>query len=207
MATFNLGQAAYVNKGAYNSGTQYAPLNTVYYFGGTWVALQAVTGVAPGSDNTKWLCITQGVKSLTVAAGNTGYANITIVLTDGTSSTTSVPIGAIGAGTITTSMLASSFMLPTSQGGTGTSKGAQAPIQTFLGTLTSGGWNSSALTQALSISGFTSSNAFIAKPNTKAGWIAAQDANIYPPTPGSGTLAFECETIPDADIPVTVYWW
>lgn len=106
MATFTIGQAAYVNKGVYNAGTAYAALNTVFYNGGTWVALQNVTGVTPGSDSTKWLCITQGIKTLSVAAGSTGYVNVTITLTDGTSSSTSVPVGGIGAGSITTAMLA-----------------------------------------------------------------------------------------------------
>lgn len=207
MSAFNLGQAAYVNKGAYNSGTQYAPLNTVFHNGGTWVALTTVTGVTPGSDNTKWLCITQGIKSLAFAAGASGYMNVTFTLTNGTSSTASIPVGAIGAGTITTSMLASAFVLPASQGGTGRTDGAQSPIQAFVGTLTSAGWNSSAKTQSLSISGITASSQFIAQPHDKSGWIAAQDANLFPPTAGAGTLAFECETLPSADIPVTVYWW
>lgn len=207
MAVFTLGQAAYVNKGAYSAASNYSPLDTVSYFGGTWVALSSVTGTAPGSDPTKWLCITQGIKSLAFSAGASGYMNATFVLTDGTSSTASIPVGAIGAGTITVSMLSSAFVLPASQGGTGRTTGAQSPIQAFVGTLTSGGWDSSAMTQALSISGITASSQFIAQPHDKSGWIAAQDANLFPPTAGAGTLAFECETLPSADIPVTVYWW
>lgn len=106
MATITIGQAAYVNRGAYNANTAYAALNTVFFDGGTWVALQNVTGVTPGTDSTKWLCITQGIKTLSVAAGSTGYVNVTITLTDGTSSSTSVPVGGIGNKSITTSMLA-----------------------------------------------------------------------------------------------------
>lgn len=207
MATYNIGQAAYANLGAYNAATTYAPLNTVYYFGGTWVALDTVTNVTPGTDSTKWLCITQGIKSLTVAAGNTGYANITVVLTDGTTTTTSVPVGAIGDGTITVNMLASGFVLPEGKGGTGRTTGAQAPIQVFTGTLAANGWDSNSNTQTLTITGFLATSKFTAKPNTKAGWIAAQDANIYPPTAAAGGLVFECETIPSADISVEVQWW
>lgn len=208
MASYTLGQAAYVNKGAYNSSAQYAPLNTVYYNGGTWVALQSVSGVAPGTDSSKWLCITQGIQSLTFAPGATGYMTVTLVLTDGTQSTVNIPVGAIGDGTITVDKLASSFVLPAEKGGTGRTDGAQKPIQAFTtGKLTVAGWNSSTKKQDLAITGMTASSQFIAQPNNKAGWIAAQEANLYPPTAGSGKLTFECETIPTAEIPVTVYWW
>lgn len=207
MASYTLGQAAYVNKGAYSSTSQYAALNTVYYNGGTWVALQSVSGVAPGTDSSKWLCITQGIRSLTFAPGATGYMTVTLVLTDGTQSTASIPVGAIGDGTITVEMLANSFVLPASKGGTGRTTGAQTPIQVFSGTLTVAGWNSSTKKQDLAITGMTANSQFIAQPNNKAGWIAAQDANLYPPTAGTGKLTFECETIPAEAIPVTVYWW
>ena len=112
MATYTIGQAAFVNKGAYNSGTTYAALNTVFYHGGTWVALKSVTNVTPGTDNTKWLCITQGIKAFSVTAGNTGYVNVTITLTDGTSSTTSVAVGGIGAGAVGTTELANGAVTP-----------------------------------------------------------------------------------------------
>lgn len=110
--TFTIGQAAYVNKGAYDSSVTYAALNTVFYSGGTWVALTTVTNVTPGTDNTKWLCITQGLKSFLVAAGSTGYVNVTITLTDGTSSTVSVPVGGIGAGAVGTTELAAGAVTP-----------------------------------------------------------------------------------------------
>lgn len=207
MASYTLGQAAYVNKGTYSSTAQYTALNTVYHNGGTWVALQNVSGVEPGTDSTKWLCITQGIRSLTFAAGASGYMTVTLVLTDGTSSTANIPVGAIGDGTITVDKLASSFVLPAEKGGTGRTDGAQKPIQVFAGTLTAAGWDTDTKQQDLSISGLAASSQFIAQPNNKAGWIAAQAANLYPPTPGADTLTFECDTIPSADIPVTVYWW
>lgn len=111
--TFAIGQAAYVNKGAYDSSVTYAALNTCYYNGGTWVALDTVSNVTPGTDNTKWLCITQGLKSFVVAAGSTGYVNITVTLTDGTSSTVTVPVGGIGAGAVGTTELAAGAVTPT----------------------------------------------------------------------------------------------
>lgn len=212
-----LGQAAYVNKGAYSSSVSYAPLNTVYYNGGTWVALTTVSNVTPGSDNTKWLCITQGLRSFSVAAGNTGYMNVTFVLTDGTTATTAIPVGAIGDGTITVSMLASAFTLPVAQGGTGattasgalTSLGAQKAIQKATPTLAAASWtqSGSVYTQDATVSGMTSGSEFIASPNTAAGWDAAADANLYPPTPGTNKLTFTCKTVPSVDIPLTVYWW
>ena len=106
MPTFTLGQAAYVNKGAYSSGTSYAPLNTVFYNGGTWVALQSVSGVAPGSDASKWMCISQGLRSFTVAPGNTGYINVSWVLTDGTTGSVSVPTDGVPDNAVTSGKIA-----------------------------------------------------------------------------------------------------
>jgi len=106
MPTFTLGQAAYVNKGAYSSSTSYAPLNTVFYNGGTWVALQSVSGVAPGSDASKWMCISQGLRSFTVAPGNTGYINFSWVLTDGTTGSVSVPTNGVPDGAVTNAKIA-----------------------------------------------------------------------------------------------------
>ena len=106
MPTFTLGQAAYVNKGAYSSSTSYAPLNTVFYNGGTWVALQSVSGVAPGSDASKWMCISQGLRSFTVAPGNTGYINVSWVLTDGTTGSVSVPTNGVPDNAVTEGKIA-----------------------------------------------------------------------------------------------------
>lgn len=106
MPTFTLGQAAYVNKGAYSSSTSYAPLNTVFYNGGTWVALQSVSGVAPGSDASKWMCISQGLRSFTVAPGNTGYINVSWVLTDGTTGSVSVPTNGVPDNAVTSGKIA-----------------------------------------------------------------------------------------------------
>lgn len=106
MPTFTLGQAAYVNKGAYSSSTSYAALNTVFYNGGTWVALSSVSGVAPGSDSSKWLCISQGLRSFTVEAGATGYINVSWVLTDGTTGSVSVPTNGVPDNAVTSGKIA-----------------------------------------------------------------------------------------------------
>lgn len=206
MATYTLGQAAYVNKGAYNSGTAYAPLNTVYYNGGTWVALVSVTGVTPGSDNTKWLPITKGIKTATIAESS-GNALVTITFTDGTTTTATIPLTTVADGTITVAKLASGFSLPASMGGTGLTGGAQAPIQVDdTGTLYSGSWVSNK--QSITVTGLQTTSKFIAQPDTKAGWIAAQNATIYPPEiTAADTLTFECASVPTADIHILVYWW
>ena len=215
MAVFTLGQAAYVNKGTYNSGTAYSALNTVFYNGGTWVALKNVTNVTPGSDATKWLCITQGIKQVAIAQSG-GNAEITITLTDGTTATATVPLATVGDGTITVQKLASGFVLPVNQGGIGatsasdalTNLGAQKAINVETGkSLTVADWNSGTKKQAVSITGMTANSHVIAAPNTKAGYIAAMDATIYPPVPGAGTLTFECDTIPSAAIPLEIFWW
>lgn len=106
MPTFTLGQAAYVNKGAYSAGVTYVALNTVFYNGGTWVALGTVSGVAPGSDSSKWLCISQGLRSFTVAAGATGYINVSWVLTDGTTGSVSVPTDGVPDNAVTEGKIA-----------------------------------------------------------------------------------------------------
>lgn len=106
MPTFTLGQAAYVNKGDYSASVSYAPLNTVFYNGGTWVALESVSNVAPGSDASKWLCISQGLRSFTVAAGATGYINVSWVLTDGTTGSVSVPTNGVPDNAVTEGKIA-----------------------------------------------------------------------------------------------------
>lgn len=102
MPTFTLGQAAYVNKGDYSSSVSYAPLNTVFYRGGTWVALQSVSGVAPGSDASKWMCISQGLRSFTVDPIRVGYIEISWVLTDGTTGSVTAPTNGVPNNAVTT---------------------------------------------------------------------------------------------------------
>lgn len=119
----------------------------------------------------------------------------------------------IGAGAVGTANLAEGLLVPLQKGGTGaataaaarTALGAQGEIQVFHGTLTVAGWTNKA--QSLTAEGMTEGSEFVASPSTAAGWAAAADATLYPPTAGNGTLAFTCEEVPAADIPVTVYWW
>ena len=83
--------------------------------------------------------------------------------------------------------------------------GLQKAIQSASGTLTSAGWSNKK--QTLSISGMKATSDFVAAPSNKAGWAAAADAVLYPPTAGVNTLEFECDTVPQSNIAITVYFW
>jgi len=83
--------------------------------------------------------------------------------------------------------------------------GIQKEIHVFSGELTVAGWNNK--TQSLTIADMVSTCNFVAAPNNTTGWAAAADAMLYPPTAGAGVLTFTCENVPDAAIPVTVFWW
>lgn len=83
--------------------------------------------------------------------------------------------------------------------------GVQKSINAANVTLTTNGWSNKS--QTVSISGLTANSEFVAAPNTAAGWAAAADAMVFPPTAGAGTLTFTCDSVPAANIPITVYWW
>lgn len=83
--------------------------------------------------------------------------------------------------------------------------GLQKELHCFTGTLTVAGWSNKS--QSLSITGMTESSHFVASPNDTAGWAAAADAMLYPPTAEEGRLIFACESVPAAAIAITVYWW
>lgn len=217
MPTFTLGQAAYVNKGTYSSSATYAVLNTVFYNGGTWVALKNVSGVTPGSDATAWLCITQGIRSVNITQSG-GNAVVQITLTNGTQASATIPLATVGDGTITVAKLASEFVLPVAKGGTGattaadarTNLGAQAKINRLGFDLVTTGWEARTGGGYAKSIGFASiTNNFIASPDNEASWKIAQEANLYPPTADTvnGRLAFTCDTIPTGSIHITIYWW
>ena len=54
MATVNLGRVGFVPKGEYSASTEYVKFDTVTYGSNTYVAWATVTGVTPGTDDTKW---------------------------------------------------------------------------------------------------------------------------------------------------------
>lgn len=221
MPTFTLGQAAYVNKGSYSSSATYVVLNTVFYNGGTWVALKNVSGVTPGSDATAWLCITQGIRSVNITQSG-GNAVVKITLTNGTQASATIPLATVGDGTITVAKLASEFVLPVAKGGTGATSAdnarinlnAQVAIKKRHINLSTDDWQSrgenNGYTKTFNLN-LPTVNEFIASPDNEVGWKRAQEANLYPPSIGTGdngpTMTYTCDTIPSGTISITMYWW
>lgn len=141
-------------------------------------------------------------------------------LADGAVDTTQIADGAITSnklGTneaVKTSNLTSDFVLPAGKGGTGTTTGAQAPINAEVITLTGGTTDAWALddtvyTQDAEITGMLATSKFVASPADPSSWDIALDANLKPPTAGTDKLTFVCDECPASgkDISVTVYWW
>lgn len=154
------------------------------------------------------------VTAAKLAAGAVETAKIADgAVTEGKLAAGSVTNTKLGAGAVGTANLKDDLLVPVAKGGTGAATaaaarsalGAQGEIQIFSGTLTAAGWTNKA--QSLQIEGMVEGSEFVAAPSTAAGWAAAADASLYPPTAGNGTLSFTCEETPTADIAVTVYWW
>lgn len=62
MSTYNLGRILSVYRGNYDSATTYKPLDLVYTEGGTYVAKQTVTGIAPTADTTDyWQVVSKNI--------------------------------------------------------------------------------------------------------------------------------------------------
>ena len=87
--------------------------------------------------------------------------------------------------------------------------GAQKQIQSNSFSLPVASWTASGniYTQTATVSGMTAGKAFVASPSDATSWDAAADADLYPPTAGSGSMTFTCKEIPSAAITVTVYFW
>lgn len=107
MATYTLGQAAVIDRGAYNAATTYAPLNLVTNFGGSFLCKATCTGVEPGVTSgwqTYWTPSSTGIKAVIAQAGSSGDV-LLITFTDGTTTTLSYPTAIIGPGAIKTIMI------------------------------------------------------------------------------------------------------
>lgn len=119
MASYVLGQAAVVSKGAYSSSVTYKQLNTVTHRGGSFMCIAECSNVEPGVTSgwrTYWVVTAIGVYTGSVTA--TG-ANVTVTYTmsDGSTIPVTYPATAIASNTITNAMLAESIDI--SHGGTG----------------------------------------------------------------------------------------
>ena len=107
MATYNLGQAAIVSKGAYNSSTSYVPLNAVSHLGGAYLCKQACTGVEPGVASgweTYWMNMASGIKTYSITNSG-GIATVSITFTDGSTYSTTYPIPAVANNSVDTAQL------------------------------------------------------------------------------------------------------
>lgn len=90
MASYELGQAAIVNKGAWNSGTNYVILNTVTHNGGSFMAIAASTNKEPGVAvdwATYWVNMAKGIKTVDIVADSTSTAHAVFTMSDGTTIT------------------------------------------------------------------------------------------------------------------------
>ena len=130
----------------------------------------------------------------------------------------SVTAGKLASNAVGTDNLASDLLVPISKGGTGATNaanarsqlGAQGAIQSNSFSLPVASWtarNGGGYTQTVTVADMTANSAFVASPSDESGWKAAQDANLFPPTAGSGSLTFACEELPEDAITVTVYFW
>lgn len=90
MATYNLGQAAIVSKGAWSSSATYAVLNTVTHNGGSFMAISPNSNKEPGVDTgwaTYWVATSKGVKTVSIEAVTTTTARAVVTYSDGTTET------------------------------------------------------------------------------------------------------------------------
>ena len=98
-----LGKVSVVPRGDYSASTTYYALDIVGYNGGSYLAMQQVTGVTPSNDQTNWMQLSgpglpgeQGPQGVPGAAAGFGEATATV---DDTSGTPSVDVETSGPDT------------------------------------------------------------------------------------------------------------
>ena len=98
-----LGKVSVTPRGDYNAGTTYYALDIVGYQGGSYLAMQQVTGVTPSNDQTNWMQLSgpglpgdQGPQGEPGAAAGFGTVSATV---DETTGTPSVDVEASGPDT------------------------------------------------------------------------------------------------------------
>ena len=98
-----LGKVSVVPKGDYSASTTYYALDIVGYNGGSYLAMQQVTGVTPSNDGVNWMQLSgpglpgeQGPQGNPGAAAGFGEATATV---DDTSGTPSVEVETSGPDT------------------------------------------------------------------------------------------------------------
>lgn len=106
---YPLGKVSISNKGAYNAGTTYTPLDAVTHNGGTFLCKATVTAVEPGVGTNwtnYWTNLTRGVKEISITSPSAGTANVQVTLSDGTQVSFSFSTTAIADGSVGTAKLA-----------------------------------------------------------------------------------------------------
>ena len=111
MASYELGQAAIVNKGAWSSATSYVLLNTVTHNGGSFMCIAANTNKEPGVASgwaTYWVNMAKGIKTVNIVADNTSTAHAVFTMSDGTTITgTTFTTSPVADGSITDAKIVS----------------------------------------------------------------------------------------------------
>lgn len=109
MASFTLGKVSISPRGNYSASASYAVLDLVSNKGGSYLCISANSGIQPGVASnwtTYWMSLTKGITSLEITSPETGKATISIVFSDGTSTSTTIDTTAIGAGSVGNTELA-----------------------------------------------------------------------------------------------------
>ena len=111
MATYDLGQAAIVNKGAWSSSASYVILNTVTHNGGSFMAIAASTNREPGVSTgweSYWVPMAKGIKTVNIVADSTSTAHAVFTLSDGSTITgTTFTTSPVADGSITDAKIVS----------------------------------------------------------------------------------------------------
>ena len=111
MASYELGQAAIVNKGAWNSGTNYVILNTVTHNGGSFMCIAENSNKEPGVSSgwaTYWVNMAKGIKTVNIVADTTSTAHAVFTLSDGSTVTgTTFTTSPVADGSITDAKIVS----------------------------------------------------------------------------------------------------
>jgi hypothetical protein len=111
MASYELGQAAIVNKGAWSSAASYVVLNTVTHNGGSFMAIAANSSKEPGVSSdwaTYWVNMAKGIKTVDIVADSTSTAHAVFTMSDGTTITgTTFTTSPVADGSITDAKIVS----------------------------------------------------------------------------------------------------
>jgi len=148
------------------------------------------------ADNA-WFALIPGVREGQV--GETDLA--TNAVTRGKVKNGEIVYGKLGPAAVHTAELDDGAVTPVK------TTGLQKTIHKATGTLVAASWTNNE--QNIAVTDLPETAEFVAAPSNSAGWAAAADAMLFPPTvkTGGGELVFTCDSVPTADIPVTIYWW